>query len=56
MLRDKTMADKLMYIPNDDTNNYPFCRLKLLVQSLDTHVKTLVLLKAFVPTLPGLGN
>ena len=21
------MADKLMYIPNNDTENYPFCRL-----------------------------
>ena len=21
------MADKLMYIPNDDTQNYPFCKL-----------------------------
>ena len=26
------MADKLMYIPNDDTQNYPFCRLQLLVK------------------------
>ena len=25
------MADKLMYIPNDDTQNYLFCRLKLMV-------------------------
>ena len=24
------MADKLMYIPDDDTQNYPFCRLQLL--------------------------
>ena len=23
----KTMADNLKYIPNDDTQNYPFCRL-----------------------------
>ena len=22
------MADELIYIPNDDTHNYPFCRLK----------------------------
>ena len=31
ILRDKTMVDKLMCIqfPNDDTQNYPFCRLKL---------------------------
>ena len=25
--RDKTMAYKMMYIPNDDTQYYPFCRL-----------------------------
>ena len=25
------MADKLMYITNDDTQNYPFCRLQLVV-------------------------
>ena len=23
------MADKLVYIPNGDTQNYPFCRLQL---------------------------
>ena len=23
---DKTMADKWIYIPNEDTQNYPFCR------------------------------
>ena len=28
----KTMADKLMNIPSDDTQNYPFCRLKLVVE------------------------
>ena len=26
------MADKLMYIPNEDTPNYPFCRLQLKVE------------------------
>ena len=26
-----TTADKLMYIPNADTNSYPFCRLQLVV-------------------------
>ena len=31
--RDKTMADNLKYIPNDDTQNYPFCRLQLVVES-----------------------
>ena len=30
-LKDKTMADNLMYIPNDNTQNYPFCRIKLMV-------------------------
>ena len=28
--RDKTIADKLMYISNDDTQNYPISRLKLV--------------------------
>ena len=27
------MADKLMYIPNYDTHNYPFCRLQLVVET-----------------------
>ncbi len=27
ILRDKTMADKWIYIPNDDTHNYPLCRM-----------------------------
>ena len=27
------MADKLMYIPNDDTQNYPFCNLQLVVET-----------------------
>ena len=29
------MADKLMYIPNDDRQNYPFCRFKLVVETFD---------------------
>ena len=33
--RDKTMADKVMYIPNDDTQNYPFCRSQLVVESFE---------------------
>ena len=28
--RDKTMAVKLMYIPNDDIQNYRFCRLRIV--------------------------
>ena len=31
--RDKTMADKLMYIPNDFIQNCPFCRLQLVVET-----------------------
>ena len=27
------MADKFMYISNDDTQNYPFCWLKLVVET-----------------------
>ena len=30
---DKTMADKKMYIPNNDTQIYPFCRLQLVVET-----------------------
>ena len=29
------MADKLMYIPNNDNQNYPFCRLQLKVKTLE---------------------
>ena len=31
--RDKTMVDKLMYIPNDVTENYPFFRSQLVVKT-----------------------
>ena len=27
------MADKLMYISNDDTQNYPFCKLRLVIDT-----------------------
>ena len=30
---DKTIADKLMYITNYDTQNYPISRLKLVVET-----------------------
>ena len=33
--RDKTMADKSMYIPNDDTQNYLFWRLQLMVEKFE---------------------
>ena len=29
------MADKLMYIPHDGTQNFPFCRLKLMVKTIE---------------------
>ena len=32
------MADKLIYIPNDDTQNYHFYRLQLVVKGLDTQL------------------
>ena len=35
ILRDKTMADKSMYIPNDETHNYPFKRLKFVVETFE---------------------
>ena len=28
-LKDNTMAEKCIYIPNDNKQNYPFCRLQL---------------------------
>ena len=29
------MANKLMYIANDDTQNYPFCRFKLVFETFE---------------------
>ena len=39
--RDKTMSDKLIYIPNDNTQNYPFFRLQLVVEKLNTQLNEL---------------
>ena len=36
ILKDKTMNDKLIYIPNKEEQNYSFCRLKWLVKGLNT--------------------
>ena len=35
--KDKTIAIKLMYIlfPNDDIQNFPFCRFKLVVETFE---------------------
>ena len=30
ILIDKTIDDKLQYFPNDDKQNYPFSRLKII--------------------------
>ena len=40
LLRDKTIKDKLIYIPNDDTQNYPFYRLQLLVKTFGLNEST----------------
>ena len=32
------MADKLMCNPNDDIQIFPFCRLKLVVETFDTQL------------------
>ena len=34
--RDNTMADKLMYILNDNTQNYPFRKLNFRLKRMDT--------------------
>ena len=35
--RDKTMAYKLMYIPNDNIQNYPLCKIELVVETFFEH-------------------
>ena len=32
------MADKLMYIPNDESQNYPFIRLQLVGETFDAQL------------------
>ena len=39
------MADKFIYIPNDDTQNYPFCRLNLVVKTFGHSTKWTTQLK-----------
>ena len=36
---DKTMAGKLVYIPNKDTQNYPFYTLPLVVETFEHSTK-----------------
>ena len=35
MYQNKTIADKLMYIFNDDSQNCPFCKLILVVETFE---------------------
>ena len=36
--RDKTIANKLIKLPNFVTQKYPFCRLQIVVLKLDTQL------------------
>ena len=36
---DKTRADKFMYIPNDYTQNYNFCKLQLVIEAFEHSTK-----------------
>ena len=47
VLRDKTMDNKLTYIPNDDKQSYPFCRLNYWSNSLVTQRRTSFLFLGF---------
>ena len=50
------MNDKLMNIPNDNTHNYPFCRLQFVVETLNTQFNEqanenfIIVLKVVDPT------
>ena len=46
------MADNQMYITNDDTQNYPFSRLKLLIETFEkpSNQTSLKVPKVFKPT------
>ena len=48
------MDDKFIYIPNDDTQFYPFCRLHLVVKTFElnesTDFKSIKVPKVVMPT------
>ena len=48
------MADKSMYIPNDETHNYPFCILKFVVETFE-HL-TYLTNQSKVPKVPKPTN
>ena len=50
------MADNLIYIPNDDTQNHPFCRLQSVGKTLDTQLKPTILNSIKVPKIMYLAN
>ena len=39
------MAENLMYIPNDDTQNYPYCRIQLVAETFGHSTKWINQLK-----------
>ena len=39
LLMDKTNEDEFMYIPNDDTQNYPFCSNVLALNLMNQPIK-----------------
>ena len=41
------MVDKMIYISNDDTQNYPFCTLKLVVETYELNKSKIHLPKLF---------
>ena len=47
------MADKLMYVPNDDTQNYPFSRLLWVVETFghSTKLNKLIVIQYKSPRL-----
>ncbi len=40
------MADKLMYIPNDDAHNYPFYKIQLVVETFAYLMNQLIKVQA----------
>ena len=42
------MADKFMHVPNDDTQNNPFCNLHLVVETFETTNQNSIKVSKFV--------
>ena len=56
ILKDKTMDVKLIYIPNDDKQNCPFCRLKLIVEQYQFLISQSKTILSKVPNVFELPN